>query len=55
MQPELVLRARNGDHEAFDLLAKAAFDPLFRTARLILRRPAPSDDDGLGLRVVGLW
>jgi RNA polymerase sigma-70 factor (ECF subfamily) len=37
MQPELVLRARNGDHEAFALLANAAFDPLFRTARLILR------------------
>ena len=37
MQHDLVIRARNGDHEAFALLANAAFDPLFRTARLILR------------------
>ncbi len=37
MQHDLVIRARNGDQEAFALLAKAAFDPLFRTARLILR------------------
>ncbi len=37
MQRELVLRARDGDREAFALLANGAFDPLFRTARLILR------------------
>ena len=40
MQHDLVVRARNGDRDAFTLLAGAAFEPLFRTARLILR-----DDD----------
>ena len=40
MQRELVLRARNGDHDAFSALAADAFDRLHRTARLILR----SDD-----------
>ena len=37
MQRDLVIRARNGDHEAFSLLAAASFDQLLRTARLILR------------------
>ena len=37
MQRDLVLRARNGDHEAFTALAAGAFDQLHRTARLILR------------------
>ena len=40
MQRDLVLRARNGDKDAFTALAVAAFDGLHRTARLILR----SDD-----------
>ena len=40
MQRDLVLRARNGDHDAFTALAKDAFAGLHRTARLILR----SDD-----------
>ena len=40
MQPDLVIRASNGDREAFSQLAAASFDQLFRTARLILR-----DDD----------
>ena len=40
MQRDLVLRARNGDHDAFTALAAGAFDRLHRTARLILR----SDD-----------
>ena len=40
MQRELVLRARNGDHDAFAVLAAGAFDRLHRTARLILH----SDD-----------
>lgn len=38
MQRDLVLRARNGDHAAFAMLAEGAFDQLHRTARLILRR-----------------
>jgi RNA polymerase sigma-70 factor (ECF subfamily) len=37
MQRDLVLRARNGDHDAFTALAESAFDRLHRTARLILR------------------
>ena len=40
MERDLVLHARNGDHEAFTALASAAFARLYRTARLILR----SDD-----------
>jgi RNA polymerase sigma-70 factor (ECF subfamily) len=40
MQRDLVLRARDGDHDAFTALAAEAFDRLHRTARLILR----SDD-----------
>lgn len=38
MQRDLILRARNGDHDAFTALAAEAFDRLHRTARLILRR-----------------
>jgi len=34
---DLVLRARNGDREAFTTLVAASFDSLFRLARLILR------------------
>jgi len=40
MQRDLVLRARDGDRDAFATLAADAFDQLHRTARLILR----SDD-----------
>jgi RNA polymerase sigma-70 factor (ECF subfamily) len=40
MHRDLILRARNGDHDAFTALAADAFDRLHRTARLILR----SDD-----------
>ena len=38
MQRDLVLRARDGDHDAFTALAAGALDRLHRTARLILRR-----------------
>ena len=37
MQRDLVIRARNGDREAFTQLAAASFAQLVRTARLILR------------------
>ena len=40
MDRDLILRARNGDHDAFTVLAADAFDRLHRTARGILR----SDD-----------
>jgi RNA polymerase sigma-70 factor, ECF subfamily len=54
MQRDLVLRARNGDHEAFTALAADAFDRLHRTARLILR----SDDraaDAVQESLVAAW
>jgi RNA polymerase sigma-70 factor (ECF subfamily) len=37
MQRDLVLRARNGDSDAFAVLAGEAFGQLYRTASLILR------------------
>ena len=44
MQRDLVLRARNGDHDAFASLATDAYDRLHRTARLILRREDLASD-----------
>ena len=44
MQRDLVLRAREGDHDAFTELATAAFDGLYRTARLILRNDEAAAD-----------
>lgn len=37
MQRDLVIEAREGNHDAFASLAAAAIDDLYRTARLILR------------------
>ena len=44
MQRDLVLRARDGDHDAFTALAAGAFDRLHRTARLILRSDELASD-----------
>ena len=44
MQRDLVLRARNGDHDAFTLLAAGSIDRLHRTARLILRSDESAAD-----------
>jgi len=44
MQRDLVVRARNGDHDAFTALAAGAFDRLHRTARLILRSEDRASD-----------
>ena len=41
---ELVLRAREGDRDAFDLLLTALIDHLFRIARLILRDTDRAED-----------
>jgi RNA polymerase sigma-70 factor (ECF subfamily) len=41
---ELVLRAREGDRDAFDLLLTAVVDHLFRIARLILRDVDRAED-----------
>lgn len=43
-QPDLVLRARGGDHEAFTALAAGALSRLHRTARLILRDDERASD-----------
>jgi hypothetical protein len=37
VQSELVERAQRGDHEAFDVLASAAYHRLYAIARRILR------------------
>ena len=44
MQRDLVIRASSGDHEAFALLATAAYDRLHRTAGLILRSQELASD-----------
>jgi RNA polymerase sigma-70 factor (ECF subfamily) len=44
MQRDLVLRAGNGDHDAFASLATDAYGRLHRTARLILRREDLASD-----------
>jgi RNA polymerase sigma factor (sigma-70 family) len=44
MQRDLVLRATNGDHDAFASLATGAYGRLHRTARLILRREDLASD-----------
>lgn len=41
---ELVLRAREGDRDAFDVLLTAAIDHLYRIARLILRDVDRAED-----------
>jgi RNA polymerase sigma-70 factor, ECF subfamily len=41
---ELVLRARKGDRDAFDLLMTALIDHLYRIARLILRDTDRAED-----------
>ena len=43
-RPELVLRAREGDRDAFDLLITATVDHLYRIARLILRDVDRAED-----------
>ena len=44
MSPDLVQRAKAGDHDAFAALAAAAIARLHRTARLILRDDERADD-----------
>jgi RNA polymerase sigma factor (sigma-70 family) len=44
MQGDLVQRAKRGDHEAFDALARAACDRLFAVAHRILREADRADD-----------
>ncbi len=44
MQRDLVIRAQEGDHDAFTALAAAAIDGLYTTARLILRSDDLADD-----------
>ncbi len=54
MQRDLVLRAKAGDRNAFELLVADGFERLHRTARLILR----SDDlaaDAVQNALIGAW
>lgn len=44
MQRDLVIRARSGDHDAFEALTAAAFDRLYAAARRILRDKDRTDD-----------
>ena len=44
MTTELVLRARGGDHEAFERLAAASIDRLHAIAWRVLRDPAAAED-----------
>jgi RNA polymerase sigma-70 factor (ECF subfamily) len=44
MQGDLVQRAQRGDHEAFDALARAAYDRLFSVAHRVLREADRADD-----------
>jgi RNA polymerase sigma-70 factor (ECF subfamily) len=44
MRRDLVEAARSGDHEAFEVLARAAGDRLFAVARLILRASDLAED-----------
>jgi len=44
MQRDLVVRAREGDHDAFSELAAGSIERLVRLARLIVRVPDRADD-----------
>ena len=44
MQGDPVQRAKRGDHEAFDALARAAYDRLFSVSYRILREADRADD-----------
>ena len=44
MDRDLVERARNGDHDAFTVLAKASANRMYAVARLILRDHARAED-----------
>lgn len=44
MQRDLVIRAQQGDHEAFTALAGSAVQSMYATARLILRRDELAED-----------
>jgi RNA polymerase sigma-70 factor (ECF subfamily) len=54
MQGDLVQRAQRGDHEAFDMLAGAAYDRLFALAYRILR-DADQSDDAVQECLVRVW
>lgn len=41
---ELVQRAQRGEHEAFEVLARASIDRLYGIARRVLRDPAAAED-----------
>jgi RNA polymerase sigma-70 factor, ECF subfamily len=44
MDEQTVIRAKRGDREAFDLLARSVLDDLYRVARLVLRDTDAAED-----------
>lgn len=44
MTTDLVERAQRGDHAAFDALARASIDRLYRVAQRVLRDPTSAED-----------
>ena len=54
MIPDLVERAQRGDHEAFDVLATAAYHRLYAIARRILR-DGYAAEDAVQETLIGAW
>ena len=54
MQDDLIRRAKEGDHEAFGVLASAAYDRLYRVAQRILH-DADRTDDAVQECLVRAW
>jgi RNA polymerase sigma-70 factor (ECF subfamily) len=54
MDPDLVLRSKRGDREAFEALAAAAFPRLYQIALGVLRDPA-SADDATQQAIIAIW
>ena len=54
MDESTVIRAKRGDREAFDLIARAVVDDLYRIARLVLR-DTDSAEDAVQETLVRAW
>lgn len=54
MTPELILRARKGDHEAFEQIAKSVVARLYGTATLILR-DSDAASDAVQEALISAW
>jgi RNA polymerase sigma-70 factor, ECF subfamily len=54
VEPELVIRAQQGDHDAFDQLVQGITNPLYSVAYRILRN-APGAEDATQQALVTIW